>query len=225
MYDALTLGMKFQRSRFQVNAFYTLSRNLSDDDNERDAGGVGAVNTFDLASEYNYSRIDRRHQFVANPVLTLPFNFEVASAIRLLSGRPIDAGFGSDVNRDTVNNDRPYRAPGIPFERNAFRNRALYNVDMRVQKRFNLRSETRRLLLWAEFFNIFNLENIELSGTTVTNYCASTTQVDCGFLGPTNPNFLSLRDLNPTSTRFGNLLLGNLPGSPFQMQVGARFTF
>src|SRR5205085_2094047 len=104
----------------QFNAFYTLSRSLSDDDNERDAGGVGAVNTFDLAPEYNYSRLDRRHQFVANPVVTLPFLIEVSSAIRLLSGRPLDATFGSDANRDTVNNDRPYRSPGVPFERNAF---------------------------------------------------------------------------------------------------------
>jgi outer membrane receptor for ferrienterochelin and colicin len=225
LYRALTLGVKYQRSRLQFNAFYTLSKNLSDDDNERDAGGVGAVNTFDLVPEYGPARIDRRHQFVANPIVTLPFMIEVSSAIRLLSGRPIDATFGSDANRDTVNNDRPYRAPGIPFERNAFRNRALSNVDLRVQKRFNLGAETRKLVISMEIFNIFNAENIELSGTGVTNYCATTTQVDCGFSAPSNPNFLSLIDLNPTSTRVGKLLTGNLPGAPFQMQLGARFTF
>ncbi|MFT8131038.1 hypothetical protein, partial [Salmonella enterica] len=71
----------------------------------------------------------------------------------------------------------------------------------------------------------FNAENLELSGTAVTNYCATTTQVDCGFLQPTNPNFLSLIDRNPTSTRVGKLLTGNLPGAPFQMQLGARFVF
>src|SRR5262249_7710895 len=156
---------------------------------------------------------DRRHQFVANPVVTLPFLIEVSSAIRLLSGRPIDAKFGSDANRDTVNNDRPFRAPGIPFERNAFRNRALYFTDLRVQKRINLGGENRKLLLSAEMFNLFNLLNIELStSATVVNYCATTTQVDCGFLAPTNPNFLSLRDRNPTSTRFGSLLKINNPG-------------
>lgn len=224
LYDSLILGAKFQRSRFQFNAFYTLSRNLSDDDNERDSGGPGAVNTFDLAPEYGYSRLDRRHQFVANPVITLPFLIEFSSAIRMLSGRPIDATFGSDANRDGVNNDRPYRSTGIPYERNAFRNRALTNVDVRVQKRFNF-SETRRLVLSMEVFNIFNFENLELSGSAVTNYCATTTQVDCGFLAPSNPNFLSLIDFNPTSTRLGKLLTGNLPGAPFQMQLGARFVF
>lgn len=225
LYDSFVLGAKFQRSRFQFNAFYTLSRNLSDDDNERDSGGPGAVNTFDLAPEYGYSRIDRRHQFVANPVITLPFAVEFSSAIRMLSGRPIDATFGSDANRDGVNNDRPYRSTGIPYERNAFRNRALTNVDIRVQKRINFGAETRRLVLSMEIFNIFNAENIELSGTAVTNYCATTTQVDCGFGAPTNRNFLSLIDLNPTSTRVGKLLTGNLPGAPFQMQLGARFVF
>jgi outer membrane receptor for ferrienterochelin and colicin len=225
LYRALTLGAKFQRSKFQFNAFYTLSKNLTDDDNERDAGGTGVVNTFDLAPEYGYARIDRRHQFVANPVVTLPFLIEFSSAIRLLSGRPIDATFGSDANRDGVNNDRPYRAPGVPFERNAFRNRALSNVDVRLQKRFNFGVETRKLVLSMEIFNVFNNENIELNGTAVTNYCATTTQVNCGFLAPSNPNFLSLIDSNPTSTRFGQLLTGNLPGAPFQMQLGARFVF
>jgi hypothetical protein len=29
----------------------------------------------------------------------------------------------------------------------------------------------------------------------------------------------------PTSTRFGKLLLNNVPGSPRQIQLGARFRF
>ena len=44
---------------------------------------------------------------------------------------------------------RDWGAPGIPFERNAFRNRPVYNVDLRVQKRFQL-GENRRLLFSAE---------------------------------------------------------------------------
>src|SRR5262249_49170469 len=40
LYRALTLRAKFQRKWGQFNAFYTLSKNLSDDDNERDSGGV-----------------------------------------------------------------------------------------------------------------------------------------------------------------------------------------
>ena len=76
-----------------------------------------------------------------------------------------------------------------------------------------------------EIFNLLNAENIELAGSTVTNYCATTTQRDCGFLAPSNKNFLSKIDLNPTSSRVGKLLLTNNPGAPFQMQLGARFVF
>ncbi|MEW6126271.1 MAG: carboxypeptidase regulatory-like domain-containing protein [Acidobacteriota bacterium] len=225
LYRALTLRAKFQKSRLQFNAFYTRSKSLSDDDNERDAGGISYENGRDLSSEYFLSRLDRKHQFVANPVFTTPFDFEISSAIRLLSGLPIDATFGSDANEDRGGPDRPFRAPGVPFLRNSFRNRPQYNVDLRVQKRFNLGAETRKLVVSAEIFNIFNLENIQLSGSQVTNYCATTTQRDCGFLAPSNPNFLSLYDLNPASSRRGSLLLTNNPGAPFQMQLGARFTF
>ena len=124
-------------------------------------------NAFNTDSEYSFSNLDIKHQFVVNPVFFLPFGIDVASAVRLRSGRPIDARIGSDVNQDRTNLDRPFRAPGIPFERNAFRNRPVYNVDMRVQKRFQL-GENRRLLFSAELFNVFNIENIELAGSQVT---------------------------------------------------------
>src|SRR5207247_1367901 len=64
-----------------------------------------------------------------------------------------------------------------------------------------------------------------LAGTTVTNYCAAPLALDCGFGSPTNPNFLSLTDQNPTSTRQGQLLLNNTPGDPRQVQVGLRIQF
>jgi len=224
LYRALTLRTQLKRSWGQFSLFYTLSKSLSDDDNERDAGGVSFENAFDLRSEYGFSRIDRRHMFVANPVFFLPFGFEVSSAIRLRSGRPVDASFGGDANEDIGGPDRPYSAPGVPFKRNAFRNRALYDVDLRAQKRINL-GESRRLTFSLEFFNLFNFENIELNGSQVFNYCASPVPLDCGFGAPTNPNFLQLFDRIPTSPRFGQLLLNNNPGAVFQMQFGARFHF
>jgi carboxypeptidase family protein len=232
LYRALTLRSKFQRKWGQFNVFYTLSKSLSDDDNERDSGGRQFDNAFNLEPEYAAARLDRRHQFVANPVFFLPGGFDFASAIRLRSGRPIDASIGFDANEDIGGPDRPFAAPGIPFARNAFRNKALYDIDVRGQKRFNL-GETRRLILTVEIFNLFNLTNIEINdngGTNagVTNFCLPVnglTPRDCGFTAPTNPNFLQIRDQITTGTTFGKLLLTNNPGSPFQMQVGARFQF
>ncbi len=49
--------------------------------------------------------------------------------------------------------------------------------------------------------------------------------LDCGFGAPTNPNFLSLIDRSPTSTRQGQLLLSNNVGEPRQVQLGVRLQF
>lgn len=220
VYQSMTVRANLRRKRIQMSAFYTLSRNLSNDDNERDAGGVLFENAFNLASEFNYSRLDRRHQFVASPVVFLPYGFDVSSAIRLRSALPIDAGFGSDANRDIGGADRPYSAPGVPFKRNGFRNFATYEVDLRVQKGIGL-GEDRRLIFSAEFFNLLNAENLQLpfGNARVTNYCAAPVPANCGFSGPTNPDFLKKKDAN------GAYILTNNPGAPFQLQFGARLQF
>jgi hypothetical protein len=225
LYKAFTVSVKLQKKWGQLNAFYTRSKLLSDDDNERSAGGVAYQDSYNFSPEYSYSDLDRRHQFVAGPLIYLPAGFDVSSGIRLRSGRPIDARFGSDVNQDTVNNDRPFLAPGIPMPRNFFRNLAVYNVDFRVQKRIRLPREGMQVSLSMEIFNIFNLSNIQLTGSAVTNFCSAPVPNTCGFTGPTNPNFLGTTDRSPTSTRFGALLLTNTGGEPFQMQFGARFQF
>jgi hypothetical protein len=225
VYRAGVVRANLRRKWGQVSAFYTLSDNRSDDDNERDAGGVGGtVNTYDLRSEYNYSNLDQRHQFLANAVFFLPLGFEVAGSTRLTSARPLNVTVGSDLNQDSNNNDRPYGAVGQEFKRNQFRNRSFKTVDARVQKRFRFSEETS-LTFSAEFFNLFNFSNIQLAGTQVTTFCSGGNLLFCGLSGPTNINFRSLVENNPNSSRFGQLLLNNSPGQIFQMQLGARFQF
>ena len=224
--------MRLVRSWGQLNAYYTLSSNRNDDDNERDSGGVAFANPYDVSGEYYYSRLDRRHQFVANPVFFLPWGIETSSAIRLQSGTPINAYAGTDANGDSVANDRPLFELGREMPRNRFRNRSLYNVDARVQKAIKF-GEVRRLTLSAEFFNLFNLANIQFAfpGTNQTSgplatYCSPTGSQTCGTAGPTNVNFLQIRQQTPTSPVFGQINLDTRPGSGvFQMQLGARFNF
>jgi len=103
---------------------------------------------------------------------------------------------------------------------------------MRVQKSFRF-TESQRLTLSAEFFNILNRPNI-LVGTAAApsgatsfgsggQFCLSASQL-CGLSGGPafNPNFLQIRDAST-----GVLLINNVnPGSPvFQMQLGVRFQF
>jgi hypothetical protein len=105
-----------------------------------------------------------------------------------------------------------------------FRNEPFKDVNFRVQWGAEV-AGSRKVLVTAEFFNIFNWENIQLAGSAVTNYCAGTAPDDCGFSAPTNPNFLSLTDQNPTSATFGQLIRTNSPGAPRQIQLGIRFQF
>jgi hypothetical protein len=233
LFQGLTFRMRLRRKWGQINAYYTLSKSISDDDNERDSGGVGFANPYDLRGEYGPSRLDRTHQFVASPVFFLPYGFEVSSAIRLRSGTPLNVTAGGDLNGDSVNNDRPLLVPGVEFTRNFFRNNTIYDVDLRVQKVFGF-GERRRLVFSAEFFNIINRANIlfpqpntSTSSGFIGQYCTTVSQL-CGLDGQTNVNFLQLREQNPASSNFGNLSINNNinPGSQvFQVQLGARFQF
>src|SRR5262249_20400805 len=226
LYRSLTLKAVMKRSWGQLNAYYTLSENLSDDDNERDAGGFPLQDTFNLAPEYSFSNLDRKHQFTMYPVFFLPYGFEVSTAVRLRSGRPIDASAGTDANEDRGGSDRPYLAPGVTMKRNVFRNLPVYNWDLRVMKHFKV-YERVTASLSAEIFNLTNRDNIQLNGSAVTNYCSGLTNLTtCGLQGsPTNPNFLSLVDRVPTSSTFGHILTSNNPGDPLQLQLGLRFQF
>ena len=182
----MTFRTRIVRKWANINAYYVLSRNNSDDDNERNATGLFYENSFDLSSEYGAGRLDRTHQFVANPVFFLPHGFEVSSAIRLRSGSPLNVFAGSDLNTDGNNNDRPFLVPGVPIGRNRFRNPNEFGVDLRGQKGFGL-GENRRLIFSAEIFNVFNNANIQLGSDSITtpqqNYCATTNDASCGRTG------------------------------------------
>lgn len=225
LYRALTFRINAVKKWGRVNAFYTLSKSTSDDDNERDAGGVLYDNPYDLKQEYYLSNLDRRHQFVANPVFFLPLGFEVSSAVRVRSGRPFDSRVGTDVNSDGNNNDRPFVSVGVPLPRNYFYNRPLVDIDLRVQKSIKF-GENRRLSLSAEFFNVLNRSNLQFGGTATTNYCA-VSNARCGLDGITNANFKQIIQQSSSAANFGKLNLAGLnPGSQvFQMQLGARLNF
>ena len=227
LYRGLTFRTRYNHRRAQLNAYYVFSRSLGDDDNERDAGGVAYADAYDLRREYGPSRLDRENQFVANPVFFLPHGFEVSSAIRLRSGNPINVTSGADLNGDGVNNDRPLLVPGLTYRRNDFRNRSIYDIDLRLQKGFSF-GERKRLVFSSEFFNLLNRSNIIFpSPNTATSsgqagqFCGQASQL-CGLNGVTNANFL--RTTDPVT---GAILVNNTnPGSQvFQMQVGARFQF
>jgi hypothetical protein len=119
--------------------------------------------------------------------------------------------------------------PGYELPRNYYRNRPIYDVDLRVQKSFHF-GEERRLILSSEFFNVLNLTNMQIAQSTAsgspTLYCVGTSLPRCGLDGISNPNFLQVNEMRPGNPNFGKINLLNAPGSvPFQVQLGARFQF
>lgn len=218
LYRGFTFRSGLRRSRVQFNAFYTLSWNYSDDDNERSATGQeDTVDAYDLRPEFNFSRLDARHLFSFNTVVSLPWGFEVSSLARMRSARPLNPVTGADTNEDFFGNDRPMAAPGVLMKRNSFRNRPVRTVDLRVLKGFNLWSETAKVQLSFEFFNLFNMDNIEFGGTS--NVFGLGIDPATGQLAAIDPRFRRLRLAD------GSFDTGNVPGTPFQAQVGVRFLF
>jgi hypothetical protein len=226
VYRSLTGRIRINKSWGQINAFYTWSRSESDDDNERDSGGVLYDDPYTRMGEYYASRLDRTHQFVASPVFFLPYGVEVASSVRLRSGNPVNAVVGLDLNGDGNSGpERPFLVPGVELPRNYYRNRSIYDVDIRAQKSFGF-GETRKLVLSGEIFNILKRSNLQIAQSTSsgspTLYCVPSSP-SCGLGGISNVNFLKTRDLRTETTKI-NLL--NAPGSqPFQIQLGARLYF
>ncbi len=90
LYRGLTLRAQMRRKFGQFDVFYTRSKNLDTDSTERNATFASYDNAFDLRNEYNFSALDRKHQFVFNTVFHAPFGFEIAATGRFLSAPPLD---------------------------------------------------------------------------------------------------------------------------------------
>ena len=91
LYRAFTVRAQLRRSFGQFDAFYTLAKNLDDDSTERNATFAEYDDSFNLQPEYNFSRLDRKHQFVFNTVINAPLGFQISSQGRFRSGLPLDA--------------------------------------------------------------------------------------------------------------------------------------
>ena len=217
MYRGMTLTSQYRTGRLQFGAFYTLSETFSDDDQERDASGFRYDDSFNLRPEYGYSDLDMRHQFTGYVVASLPLGFQISSRFRFATGKPLDPRTGADTNEDLASNDRPYKAPGVSFERNSFRNRGFRNVDFRFLKNFPI-TERVRLQFSTEMFNLFDFSNVIYAGTNL-NYGLGVDPVTGNTLEPA-ATFRRLRlpdgSFDPLNTQMGG---------PFQAQIGLRLFF
>ncbi len=221
MYRGVTFKIEHRGSKLTAGAFYTLSDTFSDDDNERDATGYNAQDMFNFKPDYGYSRMDLRHQFNSYAVYTLPGGFQITGSFVVRSGWPINPTASGDPNQDfSTFSDRPYQAIGVPFTRDSFRNRSVVTANnMRVLKSFNL-TETAKVQISAEFFNLFNIDNVVYgSNFGDSTYGLGIDPTTGATVAPLS-TFMQLR--NPDGSYYTS---NRQDGKPFQAQFGARFFF
>jgi hypothetical protein len=221
MYRGATIQAQYRKSRYQFQAFYTLSESFSDDDNERDAGGTGAQDLFNFRPDYWYSRLDSRHQFTANGLVDLPWGFTVSSIIRYRTAFPLNPVTNLDDNGDTFFTDRPYFGVGRVARRNEFRNRDFFNTDLRVLKSFTF-GDRYKVQLSAEFFNLFDTDNVMYAfrGSQFNGNYGRGIDGATGARLPIDPTFQRLR-LPSGAYDTANVQ----QGTPFSTQFGIRFLF
>lgn len=154
-----------QQPRYRFAArLYTLGYAFNTNDSTGDTGSPVTDST-NLKRDYGLSSSDQRHRFVLQGVwqphapLTgfagqAANGWLVAPNVTWTSGFPINAVAGSDLNGDSINNDRPlFRGrndtPGYGFQ----------EVNLRVSRTFELR-ERLSLEIIAEAENLFNSLNV-----------------------------------------------------------------
>ncbi len=150
-YDAFTVGMNkryAQNYQFQWN--YTIGRDMSDDDNERDPFTFRYAVANNLAPEYNYSDRDQRHRFNAWFLVTAK-GFDFNTRISSRTAQPRSVG---ETPQDRI------QADGSIIKRNTLRkDNEFFTWDFRVGRPFKL-TKSVRLEPVFEVFNLTNSKNI-----------------------------------------------------------------
>src|SRR2546428_73854 len=81
-------------NHFQLQANYTLGRNMDDDSNEHLFRRETALNPFDVAPEWAYSKNDVRHNVNFNALADIPGGFTAGAILFARTGAPSTARFG-----------------------------------------------------------------------------------------------------------------------------------
>ena len=217
-YNAFTLSLNKRYSRrYQFLASYTLAYNRDDDSNERNSAGIASTDQFNLRQDYRWARTDIRHRGVFSGTYDLPLGLAISGIVQYRSGIPFSAFTGVDSNRDSQFTDMPI-INGVPLLRNSFRQPNYFTVDSRVGKNFAIR-EGHNLAVMFEMFNLTNKKNFTY--TVSTNESSTTALGSRWGTGQTPlPTFRRIYLADGSLNRGGASV-----SSPFQLQVGLRYTF
>ena len=108
---------------------------------------------------------------------------------------------------------------GEILRRNTFRNRGVFDVNLRVQRSFSLPNERGKLIVSAEMFNVFGFDNYLLGGASTRYGPGTVIQNGVPVAVPPPAAFMQSRDSQGRYLKTGSV------GDPFQAQLGLRFQF
>ncbi len=160
-YSAVTIGLKGQNAfndllTFEAN--WTIARDKSDDDNERDPFTIRIADHTDLDAEYGWSDRDRRHSVNGYFLFHLPNDVSFNNIIRYASASPVSenciAGGRAGSPGDRI------CADGSVLERNTLRREnEIFTWDIRLSKVFNMGQGRSAIEPIFEVFNLLNTDN------------------------------------------------------------------
>ncbi len=167
VYNGITLGLiKRYTHNFEFQAFYTLSWDKSDDDQERDPFTLYYAKVTDLGPEYAYSSRDQRHRVNAYVLWQAPFGVNVNASWQYRSAQPQSltaTGAIANTPQDrcsAVTAAGACTAGSTVTERNLGRKDNQFNsVNLRISYPFAAGPVTIEPI--AEVFNLFNSKNLK----------------------------------------------------------------
>jgi len=148
-YNGLLTRVEWRRwARAQMGASYTLSKAISNTSTGLSVGGN--TNPFDLSEDLGPDDNDRRHNFVLDGALQIPWEVQLAGVVAYRSALPYSVSTAYQLDSD------PF--PDRPEPRNSRRGDSENTVDLRLSKTFSLGRNVRATGFW-EIFNLFNADN------------------------------------------------------------------
>ncbi|HVT17990.1 MAG TPA: TonB-dependent receptor [Thermoanaerobaculia bacterium] len=155
-YWGITVGAnKRWNGKFQFQAYYTYSKDKSDDDNERDPFSFRYAKITDLGAEYGYSDRDQRHRVNAFMLYEAPFALDVSVRYAYRSAQPQSitaTGAVANTPQDRINPD------GSVTQRNLGRKNNQFNsFDFRLSRDFHVGGVMIQPII--DVFNLFNSPN------------------------------------------------------------------
>ncbi len=158
LYQGLTLGLTKRPSRnVQFQAYYTYSRDKSDDDNERDPFSFRYAKVTDLDAEYSWSDRDQRHRFNSWLLWDAPHALDVNVRYSYRSAQPKSitaAGKDANTPQDRINPNGSVTRRNLGRKDNQFS-----SLDLRVSRPFLVSGLTIEPAI--DIFNLFNSKNLK----------------------------------------------------------------